>query len=250
MRRESTTSFSQRSMTTHASFPCGSDIADAFAPRSGMVEGVAAEPVSVYELASHRMSASESAAAHHDHRSGVTSERQVDRRTAPYSGDDARREDRAAEVDAVVVAVADAEARIPGLTPAQRDPGHRVYHADHFDTADERNQSRCVDRLHGDRAGCPAPGSADHYPAAIMKRRVAPRSIVDPGPSPRRDETPVTETVRSPTGNHAVREPDVSIDRSRTPCARHVQIGDADHARCHAANRNGRCHTRVTFIAP
>lgn len=122
-----------------------------------MIEGMTAKVIAMRKLATDRMTTGEAAAADYVDRSRIVSERQIDRRSAPYSRDDASREDGAAQVDAVVIAEADAEARIPGFAPAQRDPAHRIHDADHFHAADKGNQSRRVDRGHRDRSRRPSP---------------------------------------------------------------------------------------------
>src|ERR1700722_2746612 len=180
-----------------------------------MIDSMTAEMIAMGKLASYRVPTGEASATDHIDRSRIVSERKIDRRSAPHSGDDASRENGAAQVDAIVITEADTEARIPGLAPAQRDPAHRIHDADDFDAADKGNQRGCVNCGHRDRSRRPAPQSADRCPAAIMRWSGTPRRIVNPGPSPRRHEAPVAKAVRSPIGHHAVGEPDVAVNRSR-----------------------------------
>jgi len=126
-------------MSTEAAFPGRRDSPCAAAERSGMIERVATEGSAMGELTAHGMSTGESAASHDVDRSRIVTEGQIHARPTPHTGDDARREDRTAQIDAVVVAEADAEGRIPRLAPAQRNPAHRIHHAHHFNSADKRN---------------------------------------------------------------------------------------------------------------
>src|ERR1700722_8589602 len=215
-----------------------------------MIERMTAEVIAMSKLSSHRMATSEAAATDHIDRSRIVSERKIDSRSAPHSGDDAGREDGAAQVDAIVITEADTEARIPGLAPAQRDPANRIHDADDFDTADKGNQRGCVNRGPRDRSRRPSPQSADRYPAAIMEWRITPRRIVNPGPSPRRHEAPVAKAVRSPIGHHAVGEPDVAVNRSRSPGTRDIEIGCAHYARRNGSNRDRIFRSGIAFSAP
>lgn len=132
-RRDSTAV--QCRMTAKPAFPGRPDVPRTAAVRMGMIEGVTAECASMSELPSHWMATGETAAPHHVDRRRVVSERQIDGRSTPYSGNDARPEDGAAKVDAIVIAPAHAEARIPGFAPAQRDPAYRIDDADDRDVA-------------------------------------------------------------------------------------------------------------------
>src|SRR5580698_4763131 len=215
-----------------------------------MIESMTTEVIAVSKLASHGMAPGETASADHVDSSGVVSERQIDRRSAPYAGDNAGREDRAAQIDAIVIAEADSEAGIPGFAPAQRNPAHRIRHAHYFDTADKGNQRWSIDRGYRDRSRRPSPKSADVDPTAIMERSITPGSVVNPGPSPRRHETPMAKAVGSPVGHHTIREPHIAVNRSRSPHAGHIEIDCAHHARRDGPHRDGICGPGVTLRAP
>jgi hypothetical protein len=117
-------------MTAQAAFSGSCDATRAVTPRTGMIEGMTAEAIAVSKLASNRMSAGEAAAADYVDRSWIVSEGKIHGRSAPHTGDDTGRENRATQVDAVVITEADSKARIPGFAPAQRDPAHRIDDAD------------------------------------------------------------------------------------------------------------------------
>jgi hypothetical protein len=97
-----------------------------------MIESMTTVGAAVSELTSDRVTSCETAATDRVDRCRIVPERQVDRRSAPYTGDDSSSEDGSAKVDAIVIAVADGEARIPGFAPAQRNPAHRIHDADDF----------------------------------------------------------------------------------------------------------------------
>ena len=145
-RRHAASTRMQRSVTAHPSFPGPRDTSCAVTSRSRMIESMTAEGASMSKLASHWMATSETTPSDHIDRSRIVPERQIDRRAAPYTGNDTCRENRAAQVHAIVITEADAEARIPGFAPAQRDPAHRIHHAYHFQAADKGNQRGRVDR--------------------------------------------------------------------------------------------------------
>jgi hypothetical protein len=126
-------------MTAKPAFAGSPDSAYTFTPRTGMIEGMTAETVAMHEFTSYWMAAGEPTASHHYDRSGVASISQVDCRSTPHTGYNAGREYRAAQVDTVVITPAHAIARIPRFAPAERDPAHRIRHANDFDTADKRN---------------------------------------------------------------------------------------------------------------
>jgi hypothetical protein len=105
-------------VTAQAAFPGSGDAAGTVSTGTGVVEGVASEVVAVREFASDGMASGEASAADYVDGAGIVPEGEIDGRSAPDSGDDSGGENRAAQVDAVVIAEADAEARIPGFTPA------------------------------------------------------------------------------------------------------------------------------------
>ncbi len=71
-----------------------------------MVERVTSEAISVDEFAPDGMSSGEASASYDDHCARIASEVKIDRRSAPHASDDASREDGAAQVDVVVIAIA------------------------------------------------------------------------------------------------------------------------------------------------
>src|SRR3984957_4927697 len=98
-----------------------------------MIERMTAEMIAMGKLASYRVPTGEASAPDHIDRSRIVSERKIDRRSAPHSGDDASRENGAAQVDAIVITEADAEARIRGLPLSRRGLALRCLGALDFD---------------------------------------------------------------------------------------------------------------------
>ena len=76
--------------------------------------------------------------------------------------------------------------------------------------AHERHKCWCIHRTIFSRTWNPAPLSVDRGPTSVMERRVAPRIIVNPSPSPRINPRPTSFAVRRPAGIYS-REPHISI---------------------------------------
>src|SRR4029077_16492321 len=89
---------------------------------------------------------------------------------------------------------------------------------------DKRNKSGGIDRSHYDRPGNPTPVASCEHPAAVVKRREAPRLGIHPRPAPRRDVHPVADLVRRPSGVNASWYPDGTVIGVRTPVAVFVEI--------------------------
>jgi len=79
-----------------------------------------------------------------------------------------------------------------------------------------------------DRPRNPSPAPVNVDPSSVMKRRISPRRIVDPSPSPRIDPCPVPVMIWSPSRFHA-RIPDVSILWICLPVAVLVEIFESDN---------------------
>src|SRR5262249_37377406 len=116
-------------------------------------------------------------------------------------------------------------------------------------SAYENNQSGSVDGLNGNRAGNPSPSIFDESPAPIMKWRVAPGIIVNPGPAPRIDPSPVSFTIRHPARGHPG-EPDVTVFRIRTPIAIVIEVFVADHIARAVTRGPGLVRTAIAGVTP
>ena len=90
--------------------------------------------------------------------------------------------------------------------------------------ADPAHQRRRPRHARALAAGRPAPTVAQQHPAAVVRRGIAPRRIVDPGPAPRRDPRPAPVTVWHPAGRHRAGQPQGAIFRVVLPGAVAVQF--------------------------
>ncbi len=88
------------------------------------------------------------------------------------------------------------------------------------------------------RARAPAPAVADVDPAAVVRRREAPRCVVDPAPAPRVDPRPASVAIRRPADRDRGREPDRAVAGVRGPAAVAVEVGIADDLLGHVLTRH------------
>ena len=86
------------------------------------------------------------------------------------------------------------------------------------------NHGRRPDRPRNHRARRPAPAIVDRHPAPVMRRRIAPRRIVDPGPAPRRHPQPASVPVGRPICGHHRRCPDRAIVGRGAPHTVAIQL--------------------------
>ena len=152
------------------------------------------------------------------------------------------------------IAVAGFVGREVSLARPQRHPTHRTVRSirplapacpnrDTDADADETHQRRRINRslarpIPGFPFGRnPAPARSFLHPAPIMRWREPPGSIVDPGPTPRRDIAPMPVAVRHP-GLRDRRIPDRTVLWAVRPIAHRRQLVPAGHRRHH----RGRCH--------
>ena len=90
--------------------------------------------------------------------------------------------------------------------------------------AHEHDQRRRVHRSSDHAARHPGPPVAHVHPATVVKRREAPRRVVDPRPAPRLHPGPVAVAVRRPARGHGAWHPHRTVVRRRTPLAVVVQV--------------------------
>ena len=103
--------------------------------------------------------------------------------------------------------------------------------------AHEHDQRRRVHRSSDHAARHPGPPVAHVHPATVVKRREAPRRVVDPRPAPRLHPGPVAVAVRRPARGHGAWHPHRTVVRRRTPLAVVVQVLVTDHVARHVARR-------------
>ena len=148
-------------------------------------------------------------------------------------------------IDITHVTVAGLVRRDISLTRPQRDPADRTLGiavprvalaaANRDSDAQKGDQRRRVNGsfatlLLGAFRRYPAPARAFPHPAAIVERRKAPGRVVDPGPAPGSNITPMAIAIRHPRRCHR-RVPNPSILRARRPGADSVQSITTCHSR-------------------
>src|SRR5207245_1649563 len=135
---------------------------------------------------------------------------------------------RIRDVDVCNVGAADAIRRHIDFTRCQREPGDadstasadsdayaKVWPADPGDKRGGVNRSYIRDTDDGARrARHPAPDSANRNPAAVVKWRKAPRSIIYPGPAPGRNQHPVAVAIGRPADDSCVWKPNRAVPRT------------------------------------
>ena len=150
---------------------------------------------------------------------------------------------RTADVDPGHVCLAHVIRRHINFPRTQWKPSHIAAEATRT-AADEDHQRGRIHCLHCHRTGHPAPASANTHPASVVERRVAPRRIIDPRPSPGRNPSPMACVIWRPADSHPVGEPDMAIVRIVAPVALVIQIVDSRLRRAtdtapNGNNRNG-----------
>ncbi len=152
------------------------------------------------------------------------------------------------DIDSIHVRRTDLIRRYVNFARPEREPCHIA--AEAHAAADENHECGSVHRRHCDRPRHPAPASLDKYPTSVVKRCVAPRRIVDPGPAPRSDPSPVAIMVGCPTEADLSRVPDVSIVEIVAPLAVAVEIFVADHVARQILRRWREVITAIAIVAP
>ena len=104
-------------------------------------------------------------------------------------------------------------------------------------SADKGDECWRVHRLNVNRTGNPSPSTAERDPAAVMEWCVTPGGVIYPGPAPGRDPHPVAVAVRSPSGLHRRRRPNIAIGWIGVPCAVGIQIFIAHDVRGDVSRR-------------
>ena len=114
------------------------------------------------------------------------------------------------------------------FTRTEREPSNIPAEAPSAPRANEDHQSGSVDRALCRGTSHPAPASAGIDPASVVKGRVAPGRVINPGVSPRVDPVPVAFAIRRPTGVN-MRKPDVAVVGIVAPVAVVIEIVVADN---------------------
>src|SRR5579883_589481 len=119
---------------------------------------------------------------------------------------------------------------VPGnirLTVAKREPTHTTAESDRDPPVRSpypRYQRRCIGGSNVNRTWTPSPRAADVSPTAIVERRIAPRCIIDPSPTPGCNPNPVSEAIGRPSGNNHSRHPHRTVTRICSPGAIFIQV--------------------------
>ncbi|GEM_PF-6053743 len=156
-------------------------------------------------------------------------------------------------VDARDIGRAGAIDRPIHIARAQRIPGHPRPAADadrRAHATDESDHRWRIVRPHRDRPRHPSPAVAEVGPTPIVRRREAPRRVVDPGPAPGRHPGPVARTIGRPTGWLGARKPHRAIARVLLPVTIVVQRGIARHIARNITRRYGLILARVARGRP
>ncbi len=112
--------------------------------------------------------------------------------------------------------------------------------------ADPAHQRRRPCRTAAVAARGPAPALVEHDPAAVVRRRITPRGVVDPGPAPWRDIGPAAVAVGRPARRHRTRHPDRAVFAVVAPHAVLVELFVAGHF---AVDVTGRGDALVAAVA-
>src|SRR5260370_2819 len=140
------------------------------------------------------------------------------------------------------VSATDVIRRLVDFTRREREPGYPATASSdsnanaEMGSANPGDKSGSVNRAHvldihlpPGRARHPAPHATHSYPAAVMERRKAPGSIINPGPAPGRNPHPVAIAIRRPTDDGGVGEPNGAVLGHRGPATVVVEIFIANH---------------------
>src|SRR5258708_1754322 len=166
-------------------------------------------------------------------------------------------------VDILHVALADVIGRTVDVTRTEREPrdANSATTADsnadaEVRSSDPRHQGRCVDRAYINdsdrtrRARHPTPDASHDDPAAIVERRKTPRLIINPGPAPGRNPSPVAVTIGSPADHGGVRQPNGAVFGNGAPAAVVVEVFVADNVARDVAGRSGMVFAAITVATP
>jgi hypothetical protein len=96
--------------------------------------------------------------------------------------------------------------------------------------ADKCDECRRVHRHRNVRTRQPSPHGVNENPAPIVKRTEAPHVIIDPGPAPRIDPSPVAEAIWHPAGGNTVRIPNGAVVADFLPMPVVVQVVVSDRS--------------------
>src|SRR5580704_14329904 len=153
-----------------------------------------------------------------------------------------------AGVDAMPIARATVIPRTEWLTPAQREPAEASTKPK--TAAQETNKRGSIkrSRIYGTRA--PTPVATKIIPAAIVKRREAPGSVVDPSPTPRTYVAPVAIAVGRPILRDIVGSPNGTVLRIFLPSAVIVEITVANDISRNVARGSGIVFLQIAFLRP
>ncbi len=133
----------------------------------------------------------------------------------------------AADVNLRHVSLADGVCRDVDFTRAQREPAHVSAPAT---TATNKNYERwCVDWRLRRRTSDPTPAARGKDPTSIVERRIAPRSIIDPGVAPGIDPGPVARVIRRPAVFDTVGKPYMPIHGIILPIAVVIEVFVSHH---------------------
>ena len=135
---------------------------------------------------------------------------------------------------------------LPTVQPERNAPGCRAMAI----AAYEANQRGCIHRARCQAAGHPGPARADLRPAAIVRRRKAPRCVVHPGPAPGRYPAPLADAVGCPIDRHRARQPDRAVGRVLHPVAIGVELLVAHHLARNIAGGDGLVVLPVAGVGP
>ena len=116
--------------------------------------------------------------------------------------------------------------------------------------ADKGDQRRGVHRARWQASRHPGPARANLRPASVVKRRKAPRRVIDPGPAPRGDPAPVAGAVGRPVQRQGARQPDGAIDGVLLPVAVAVELLVANGFARHIAGRERLVFARIAVGGP
>ncbi len=135
-----------------------------------------------------------------------------------------------APAQALLVAGRHPVARHEAVARRERVPAQARALVRMVDAAHPAHQRRRPHRAAGRTARRPVPALAHRHPAAVVRRRIAPGRVIDPGPAPRRQPGPAAVAVRRPVGADIARRPQGTVLDVLGPAAVAVQFFVAGHA--------------------
>ena len=118
------------------------------------------------------------------------------------------------------------------------------------DAAYPAHQRRRPHGTTGRAARGPVPALAHRHPATVVRWRIAPGGVIDPGPAPRRQPGPAAVAVRRPVGGYIARRPQRAVLDVLGPAAVTVQFFIAGHAGGHILGGNHDVGQAVALVGP